>query len=174
MGHKGKFGHEFLEFELLSNGKLRYVNNSQYKNDKIIRKEMYVSDEVVNEFKRIIMDAEILKYYFIFLIILFTREDDNLWPKSDKMGKQELEIVLGNDHIAFETSKLGSLVEVDSSKDPEGLKLFYFLLQDLKCLVFSLIGLHFKVFYILFSLLYLRLNLFKYKNYVFIINVIKY
>ena len=38
-GHKGKFGHEFLEFEFQPDGKLRYANNSQYKNDTIIRKE---------------------------------------------------------------------------------------------------------------------------------------
>lgn len=39
VGHKGKFGHEFLEFEFNSKGRLRYANNSNYKNDKIIRKE---------------------------------------------------------------------------------------------------------------------------------------
>ena len=31
------------------------------------------------------------------------------------------------------------------SEDPEGLRVFYYLVQDLKALVFSLIGLHFKV-----------------------------
>lgn len=67
VGHKGKFGHEFLEFEfrpdgearegrggtppgvsglwgnacvLLLAGKLRYANNSNYKNDVMIRKEV--------------------------------------------------------------------------------------------------------------------------------------
>jgi len=38
-GHKGKFGHEFLEFEFRPDGKLRYANNSNYKNDSMIRKE---------------------------------------------------------------------------------------------------------------------------------------
>ena len=28
VGHKGKFGHEFLEFEFKPNGRLRYANNS--------------------------------------------------------------------------------------------------------------------------------------------------
>jgi len=41
------FGHEFLEFEFHSNGKLRYSNNSHYKNEKMIRKECYVSDAVL-------------------------------------------------------------------------------------------------------------------------------
>ena len=31
------------------------------------------------------------------------------------------------------------------STDPEGLRIFYYLVQDLKCLVFSLIGLHFRI-----------------------------
>lgn len=39
VGHRGKFGHEFLEFEIRSNGRLRYANNSQYKNDTMIRYE---------------------------------------------------------------------------------------------------------------------------------------
>lgn len=40
VGHKGKFGHEFLEFEFRPDGKLRYANNSNYKNDIMIRKEV--------------------------------------------------------------------------------------------------------------------------------------
>uniref|UniRef100_A0A7N5K097 Uncharacterized protein n=1 Tax=Ailuropoda melanoleuca TaxID=9646 RepID=A0A7N5K097_AILME len=40
VGHKGKFGHEFLEFEFRPDGKLRYANNSNYKNDVMIRKEV--------------------------------------------------------------------------------------------------------------------------------------
>jgi protein mago nashi len=39
VGHKGKFGHEFMEFEFRPDGKLRYANNSNYKNDVMIRKE---------------------------------------------------------------------------------------------------------------------------------------
>ncbi len=39
VGHKGKFGHEFLEFEFNPDGKLRYANNSHYKNETLIRKE---------------------------------------------------------------------------------------------------------------------------------------
>ena len=39
VGHKGKFGHEFMEFEFRPDGRLRYANNSNYKNDIMIRKE---------------------------------------------------------------------------------------------------------------------------------------
>jgi protein mago nashi len=43
-----------------------------------------------------------------------------------------------------QTAKIGSLVDVTESQDPEGLRVFYYLVQDLKALVFSLISLHFK------------------------------
>lgn len=39
VGHKGKYGHEFLEFEFRPDGRLRYANNSNYKSDVLIRKE---------------------------------------------------------------------------------------------------------------------------------------
>jgi len=133
VGHKGKFGHEFLEFEFRPEGKLRYANNSHYKNETMIRKEVFVSESVLQELKRIIEDSEVL------------REDDSLWPEPDRIGKQELEIVMGSEHISFTTTKIGSLLEVQESKDPEGLRIFYYLVQDLKLLVFSLINKHFKI-----------------------------
>lgn len=83
VGHKGKFGHEFLEFEFRPDGKLRYANNSNYKNDTMIRKEAYVHKAVLEELKRIIEDSDIMQ------------EDDNLWPSPDRVGRQELEIVIG-------------------------------------------------------------------------------
>eukprot|EP00921_Rhytidocystis_pertsovi_P021355 GHVQ01034124.1.p1 GENE.GHVQ01034124.1~~GHVQ01034124.1.p1 ORF type:complete len:150 (-),score=16.29 GHVQ01034124.1:354-803(-) len=133
VGHKGRYGHEFLEFELRSDGRLRYANNSNYKNDTMIRKEAYVSQAVMQELKRIIEESEI------------TKEDDSEWPQPDRVGRQELEIVLENDHISFTTSKIGSLSDVQSCTDSTGLRVFYYLVQDLKCLVFSLIGLHFRI-----------------------------
>lgn len=76
VGHKGKFGHEFLEFEFRPDGKLRYANNSNYKNDTMIRKEAYVHPCVMEELKRIIVDSEIM------------HEDDRLWPQPDRVGRQ--------------------------------------------------------------------------------------
>ncbi|CAG9534330.1 mago nashi protein [Onchocerca flexuosa] len=133
VGHKGKFGHEFLEFEFRPDGKMRYANNSQYKNDTLIRKEAYVGKIVVEELKRIIDDSEIMQ------------EDDATWPEPDRIGRQELEILHNDEHISFTTSKIGSAADVNKSRDPEGLRSFYYLVQDLKCLVFSLIGMHFKI-----------------------------
>merc|ERR1711936_677276 len=133
VGHKGKFGHEFLEFEFRPDGKLRYANNSNYKNDTMIRKEAYVSPSCLAELRRVVDDAEIMK------------ENDALWPAPDRVGRQELEILIGDEHISFTTSKIGSLLDINASRDPDGLRAFYYLVQDLKCLVFSLIGLHFKI-----------------------------
>lgn len=59
VGHKGKFGHEFLEFEFRPDGKLRYANNSNYKNDTMIRKEVFLSPAVLKECRRIIVDSEV-------------------------------------------------------------------------------------------------------------------
>lgn len=59
---------------------------------------------MIEELKRMIEDSEIM------------REDDSLWPPPDRVGRQELEILLGNEHISFTTSKIGSLVDVNGSK----------------------------------------------------------
>lgn len=40
------------------------------------------------------------------------KEDDANWPAPDRVGRQELEIVMGNEHISFATTKLGSLLQV--------------------------------------------------------------
>merc|ERR1719460_2642238 len=122
-----------MEFEFAPNGKLRYANNSNYKNDTMIRKEVTVSAAALREVERIVADSEV------------TKEDDNQWPEPDRVGRQELEIISGGEHISFTCSKIGSLLDVQESKDPEGLRCFYYLVQDLKCMVFSLISLHFKI-----------------------------
>ena len=88
---------------------------------------------VLNELKKMIDDSQILK------------EDDKLWPEADEVGRQEIEILHNGHHISFVTTKIGSLVDITDSADVDGLKCFYYLVQDIKCLVFSLISLHFKI-----------------------------
>jgi hypothetical protein len=87
-------------------GTLRYANNSSYKTKQpvMIRKECTVGPAVIAELRRIVEDSEIVK------------EDDNLWPEPDQVGRQEFELVLGDDHISFSTSKIGSLADVEDSK----------------------------------------------------------
>uniref|UniRef100_A0A8C2QJE9 MAGOH n=1 Tax=Cricetulus griseus TaxID=10029 RepID=A0A8C2QJE9_CRIGR len=118
VGHQGKYGHEFLEFEFRPDRKLSYANNSNYKNDVMIRKEAYVQKSLMEELKRIIDNSEI------------TKGDEALWPPPDRVGRQELEIVVGDEYISFITSKISSPIDVNQSNDPE---------------MFSLIGLHFKI-----------------------------
>lgn len=48
-----------------------------------------VGQNVVDEIKRIIVDSEI------------TREDDHSWPEPDRVGRQELEVKIGSEHIHF-------------------------------------------------------------------------
>ncbi|KAM3136920.1 hypothetical protein pb186bvf_011005 [Paramecium bursaria] len=141
IGHKGVHGHEFIEYEIQNDGRLRYSNNSKYKQDVLIRKEAYLSDSVLQELKRIIEESEILKYF----IDQMNRESDSKWPAPDKQGRQELEIKIGNVHISFTTSKPGSVSDISNTEDPDGLRVFFYLVQDLKCFVFSLISLHFRI-----------------------------
>ena len=68
----------------------RYANNSNYRNDSLIRKEMCVSSVIIDEIKRIVKSSEIMK------------EDDAKWPQKNKDGRQELEIRFGSEHISFE------------------------------------------------------------------------
>ena len=43
------------------------------------------------------------------------KEDDNSWPMPDRVGRQELEIVMGSEHISFTTTKLGSLLQASTA-----------------------------------------------------------
>lgn len=133
VGHRGRFGHEFLEFEVRADGRLRYANSSQYKSDVMIRKEVYINEIVIDEMKRIISAANINEL------------SDKDWPIPDREGRQEVEIFSNEKSLLFVTSKIRSMNDVASSKDPQGLQKLYYLVQDIKCLVFSLINLHFRV-----------------------------
>ena len=63
-----------------------------------------------------------LSTYYLPPIFQVMAEDDALWPQPDRVGRQELEIVIGDEHISFTTSKIGSLVDVNGSRDPDGLR----------------------------------------------------
>lgn len=133
IGHKGAYGHEYLDFEVDSTGRLKYLNNSEYKSDSLISKEAFVSAVVVDEMRRIVVESGILD------------KSDKEWPKPDKIGKQELHLRVGDREVKFQTSKIGSFSEVQKTGDPEGLTCFFYLVQDLKCFVFSLVNMHFRI-----------------------------
>jgi protein mago nashi len=52
-----------------------------------------------------------------------------MWPEPDRVGRQELEVILNGEHISFTCTKLGSVLQVQQSKDPEGLRVFYYLVS---------------------------------------------
>ncbi len=72
-------------------------------------------------------------------------QTDAEWPKPNEQGKQELTIEIGKKEKSLRCSKIGSFTEVLKCSDRKGMEIFYYLIQDLKCLFFSLIGLHFKL-----------------------------
>lgn len=85
---------------------------------------VWVGPLVVKELKRIVEASEITKCVSRLLpssfnahrISVVPREDDTNWPKKNIVGKQELEIRVGNDHIAFEVSlSAGSLRAIHST-----------------------------------------------------------
>ena len=70
---------------------------------------VWIGPLVIKELKHIVEASEITKYLRLNLTRYSTflfREDDSNWPKKDIVGKQELEIRIGNDHIVFEVSIL--------------------------------------------------------------------
>jgi protein mago nashi len=142
-------GHEYLEFEVRPNGQLRYANHSNYKKDTVIRKEVIISEKALEVLRGIIVDSQALSLL-----------DDRGWPVPDRNGAQELEIVMNSVHLNVSTAKINSLVDIQRvnkqgmySKDvlrrnvisSLGLLEFYYLVQDIKSLVFALMALHFKI-----------------------------
>ena len=130
IGDKGKSG-DRCDRDPLKWGVVVGVND--YKNDSIIRKEVKLNTCVVNELRRIVTESGILD------------ATDDAWPEPNNVGKQELEIALGDNKLTFETAKIGSLNDVKDSEDPESLRILYYLVQDLKCMFSSLISMHFKM-----------------------------
>ena len=50
--------------------------------------------------------------------------DPSSWPQATDR-KQELEIKMGKIHTTFACAEIGSLLDIQKSDDPEGLKNFY-------------------------------------------------
>ena len=46
-----------MEFEFRPDGKMRYANNSNYKNDTMIRKEVFVNEVQTDERKHIMLSS---------------------------------------------------------------------------------------------------------------------
>lgn len=137
VGHKGEFGHEYFEIECNEQGRIRYTNSSMYKKDGLITRQVFVNRIVMEELLKLVLDSDIME------------EIDERWPEPDRTGTEELIIALYQNrrrhYRKFITRKIGSLIDVQKSKDPEGLTNFYYFVQNLKSFILTLISLHFKV-----------------------------
>ena len=61
VGHRGRFGHEFIEIVLHPDGLLEYTNDTDYKKDGQIKKEVFVNDIVMDQLKKIVLDSRIME-----------------------------------------------------------------------------------------------------------------
>ena len=132
-GHVGRFGHEYLEFEFQPDGLFKYANDSNYKRGIPIKRQCYVSQSTLNVACQLIRSSGILDLKEV------------KFPEPDEKGCQEVEFGTRDRKVSLTTSKIMSLQEIARSRDVEGLKCFYYLVQDLKCFCFSLINLHFRI-----------------------------
>ena len=55
---------------------------------------------VLGELKKMVKDSAILE------------QDDEKWPEPDRVGRQELEIISGKEHISFTTGKTQPLTQI--------------------------------------------------------------
>merc|ERR1712222_68137 len=134
MGHILKKSLEYVEFVIFNNGYLRYCNHSCYRNLKTIFKNIFLSKECLYELEKMFDDTNLAHY------------NDKLWPSPDGDGCQELEIFVNNDHYLYSTKKLGSIIHIEKSSDPDGLTKFHFFVQDLKCFLISALSIQLKIY----------------------------
>ena len=131
-GQRGRYGLEYLEFEVFSGGKLRYSNKSSYDGG-LLSRELHVGPGVVDEIKHMVQHSRLIEL------------DDSQWEEpfyKQGAGIQELEVKIGRHHVCFATTELNKF-DIQRSKDPAGLETFYHLGCDLKSLVMTLISCHF-------------------------------
>lgn len=135
VGHAGRFGHEFLEFELRDNGTLRYANHSRYrdKGSNLIKKQVTVTAPVLEEFKRLVRKQQVMQC------------SDDKWPQPDRSGRQELEILVDGEHVSFATNTLCLMAEIRKLEDADGFLKFFYAVQDLKTLTLALIQTHHRI-----------------------------
>ena len=141
VGHAGRYGHEFLEYEIREDGTIRYGNHSKYRDrtlagnpSGLIKKRVTVAGPVLDEFKRLVRESEIT-----------TRCKSDAWPKADRAGRQELEIVIDGKHTLLVTNMTCLMSEIQKLQDAESFTRFFYLVQDSKMLVLNLIQMHHRI-----------------------------
>lgn len=134
--HSGRYGREYLTIEVSPSGRLSYTNSSGYKRGTPIRKDVTLSPAVLVELHRLIRESGVMDV------------SDRAWPLPSSAGTVSLEMVLdggAGGRVALRTATIGSLLDVVASTDADGLRVFYYVVQDLRCFVFALLGMHYKI-----------------------------
>lgn len=149
-GHRGRFGHEFVEFEVSNQGWLRYSNSSRYRKSEVIRKGVQLGVLAVEHLKRAIRNSGVLNlpenlaYSWSTTQMSLTSKALQYQPAQD-IGRQELEIILDGKNLFLTTPKLEYLRERDTFIAKDGLSSYLDICQELKGFLLSLINVHFKV-----------------------------
>ncbi|KNH09453.1 hypothetical protein XU18_0138 [Perkinsela sp. CCAP 1560/4] len=130
VGHRGKYGREFIEFSFESNGVLKYINDSSYKKDGSLSDCFVCEEKIIETVRNLIQESGIF------------RCNDANWPLPNQGGRQELEIAINDVHYSFVTSKINSTEEAKSCEDPQGVATFYKFVQDIRSLFNALVQIH--------------------------------
>ncbi|GAB0493044.1 hypothetical protein MMPV_004316 [Pyropia vietnamensis] len=134
--HSGRYGREYLTIEVFPSGRLSYTNSSGYKRGTLIRKDVTLSPAVLVELHRLLRESGVMDV------------SDRAWPPPSGAGTVSLEVVLdggAGGRVALRTATIGSLLDVVASTDADGLRVFYYVVQDVRCFVFALLGMHYKI-----------------------------
>ena len=129
-GHRGKYGHEFIEYSFGGDGVLKYINGSNYKKDGQLTCSFTCSPSIVKNVLSILRESDLLEI------------SDAQWPYPNRGGRQELEFVVDGKHYSFVTSKINSSEEIKVSDDPMGLQKLYKFVQEIRTLFGTLIQIH--------------------------------
>jgi protein mago nashi len=84
------------------------------------------------------------------------QEDNSLWPQPDRVGRLELKMVVDDEHCHVQHRRL-VLSRCESDGRPRG-GAAILLVQDLKCSIFSLIGLQLKIIGLQLQIIYIYIQ----------------
>ena len=130
VGHRGKYGHEFIEYSVDNSGALRYINGTNYKKDGQLSCSAICDKSIVECVVDQVRKSNLLEC------------DDTNWPYPDKGGRQELEIVIDNKHYSFVTCKLNSSEEIQFRGYQHDIEQFYKLVLEIRSFFTNLIQIH--------------------------------
>jgi hypothetical protein len=135
---------------------------------------VFVSKAVLEELKKIIRDSKIMgylsprsqplsrfpfSYYNDHIIVVMTPSGPSPMPPAPRSSRSSSTTSTSpspysspffaraalESYFNFKTCQIGAVAEALKCEDPEGLKNFYYTIQDLRLFVFALVAMHFKI-----------------------------